>query len=217
MIDLLINNVNNPFWSEIIKFYSYRYNITKIIESIIKNPTLQSLNIGYECLINRAFIDNNLKIELENIITKGIFSYNKDIAKISAEFRLYKRLEDMKKDNLKIFIDNSLITNAEYQLFIDDIIKKNYKPLHWKTNRFVKENINKPIFGISSKDALEFCNWLNTKYDKKIKYRLPLKEELNNFNNDRVKFWYKNTSNDYFIYGLNAIDIKNIKTYKKKE
>ena len=78
-------------------------------------------------------------------------------------------------------IDMSYITCAEYQLFIDEKLKadEHRQPDHWKSYRFPPGDAQKPITGVRSSDAEEFCEWLTQQQSAPIfKYRLPTVAEV---------------------------------------
>ncbi len=81
-------------------------------------------------------------------------------------------------------IDMSYITCAEYQLFIDEGLKANEhrQPDHWKSYRFPPGDAKKPITGVRSSDAKEFCEWLNQQQSVLgFKYRLPTLAEVEEY------------------------------------
>jgi hypothetical protein len=79
------------------------------------------------------------------------------------------------------YIDDTLVTCAEYQLFIDEMHEqgKYYQPDHWASYQFPKGQALKPILGIRQSDAVWFHEWLTTQEGKKWKFRLPTQTEAN--------------------------------------
>lgn len=78
-----------------------------------------------------------------------------------------------------IYIDNTLVTCAEYQLFIDEMRKlgRYYQPDHWRTYQFPFNYGKKPVTGIRIVAAQAFCEWLSRDNHGKFEYRLPTLEE----------------------------------------
>jgi formylglycine-generating enzyme required for sulfatase activity len=70
-----------------------------------------------------------------------------------------------------IYIDETLITCAEYQLFIDQRRKKGkyFQPDHWKFQEFPAGQAREPILGVRFSDAKAFCDWLTNR--KKDEFR----------------------------------------------
>jgi len=83
-----------------------------------------------------------------------------------------------------IEIDMSYITCAEYQLFIDEKLKagKHRQPDHWTSYRLLPGDAKKPIAGVRSSDAEEFCEWLNQQQSAQgFKYRVPTLAEVEEY------------------------------------
>lgn len=77
------------------------------------------------------------------------------------------------------YIDDTLVTCAEYQLFIDEMREqgKDYQPDHWPSNRYLTGDAREPIIGLRFYDAQNFCEWLTKKDIGEWKFRLPTSEE----------------------------------------
>ncbi len=79
------------------------------------------------------------------------------------------------------YIDDTLVTCAEYQLFIDEMREqgKYYQPDHWTSYQFSKGQARGPILGVRSSDARVFCEWLSQRNSNKDwNYRLPNLDEI---------------------------------------
>lgn len=81
------------------------------------------------------------------------------------------------------FIDDTLVTCAEYQLFIDEMLEqgKYSEPDHWTSHRFPVGQARKPILGVRLSIAVAFCKWLRDREMSEWEYRLPYKEEAHAF------------------------------------
>lgn len=77
------------------------------------------------------------------------------------------------------YIDDTLVTCAEYQLFIDEMREqgKYYQPDHWTSYQYIKGEAREPIIGTRSSDAISFCEWLTKQNNANGKYRMPTNEE----------------------------------------
>jgi hypothetical protein len=77
------------------------------------------------------------------------------------------------------YIDDTLVTCAEYQLFIDEMREqgKYYQPDHWTSYQFQAGQAREPVLGVRHSCAIAFCEWISAHEEKAWKYRLPKKEE----------------------------------------
>jgi hypothetical protein len=76
-------------------------------------------------------------------------------------------------------IDNSLVTCAEYQLFIDEMRAQGqfFQPDHWASNQFPAGHARAPILGARPSDAKAFCEWLSRRETGEWRFRLPTSDE----------------------------------------
>jgi len=104
--------------------------------------------------------------------------------------------------NENIYIDDSLVICAEYQLFVDEMReqRKFYEPDHWYSYRFPASHAREPILGVRFSDAKAFCTWLLRREKEEWHYRLPTQVEAieNPMRNIR-----SNVSLGFWSIGLN--------------
>jgi hypothetical protein len=83
----------------------------------------------------------------------------------------------------KTSIDDTLVTGAEYQLFIDEMRNqgKYYQPDHWTSYQLPNGQAREPILGVRHSDAVAFCEWLMQKENHERYFLLPTKEEVQSF------------------------------------
>lgn len=76
-------------------------------------------------------------------------------------------------------MDDTLVTCAEYQLFIDEMREegKYYRPDHWSSYQFPEGQAREPILGIRHSDVTAFCDWLSGRDAGNWQYRLPTSTE----------------------------------------
>jgi hypothetical protein len=97
----------------------------------------------------------------------------------------------MQRIDENTYIDDTLVTCAEYQLFIDEMREqgKYYQPDHWTSYQFPKGQAHEPIFGVRYSDAEKFCNWLTQRENGEWRFRLPIQKEADSI---CVKYLAKN-------------------------
>ena len=128
--------------------------------------------------------------------------------RLAANFLLKRRLNNLVKIDNNVEIDRGYITCAEYQLFIDDMRQegKNIQPDHWTSLRFPPGSAKKPVTGVRSGDAEEFCQWLTRKESiSRFSYRLPNLAETTRFlaTTEGIGFWCKK-ENTLTISGITS-------------
>lgn len=107
----------------------------------------------------------------------------------------------MQRINENTYIDDSLVTCAEYQLFIDEMREqgKYYQPDHWVSYQFPKGQSREPILGVRHADAVAFCEWLSNQTMEEWVFRLPVLEEANflpvkNLGDKSLGYWLNNAN-----------------------
>lgn len=172
----LVKRVGESWWHETIRLYSALADPTAIITACMNLQPLSTdaLTLAFECL-DEGFISepsprDHLEQQLEARL-KGAAPQQQIIGKA----RLIRRLRHMPSLS---FLNSSLITCAEYQLFLDEqrAAGRSYQPDHWSGSQFQPAERAKPMLGIRPSDAIAFCEWL-TMQDPEWHYRLPTPEE----------------------------------------
>jgi hypothetical protein len=81
------------------------------------------------------------------------------------------------------YIDDTLVTCAEYQLFIDEMREqgKYYQPDHWTSCQFPAGQARAPVLGVRFSDAIAFCEWLTQHETGEWFYRLPISLEAEEY------------------------------------
>jgi len=85
----------------------------------------------------------------------------------------------MQRIDENTYIDDTLVTCAEYQLFIDEMREqgKLYQPDHWTSYQFPAGQAREPILGLRHSDAEAFCDWLTQRENAEWRYRLSTQKE----------------------------------------
>lgn len=119
------------------------------------------------------------------------------------------------------YIDDTLVTCAEYQLFIDEMREqgKYYQPDHWTSYQFPAGKARKPIVGVRSTDVFFFCEWLTKQGGGDWCYRLPTHDETQNYHLQSIittsnGFWnssdgYEFVVNGYGVPNFYELDVSN--------
>ena len=155
-VQLLLENIQLTWWHETIRLFAAKNDTTALVNAALDDPTRDSLSIAYDCAEEGKSLEPQTRARLEEF---SLESADADIAQLAARVKLTRRLNQLLRLDDETQIDRSLISRAEYQLFlIEQGIwfgkDKTAKP--WYT----PENPLRPETGISLNDALEFCRWL---------------------------------------------------------
>ncbi|BAY20238.1 hypothetical protein NIES21_61080 (plasmid) [Anabaenopsis circularis NIES-21] len=184
---VLINNINNSWWDETIRLYAAKNDISGLIGAALQNPTIISLRIAYDCLLEGKSVRANIRQQLESTLLSGLDSPDPQIFQLAAEVKLARRLNNFVRIDEQLAIDSdSYITCAEYQLFLNKTGER-CQPKHWQSNTFPVGDAKKTITNISWENANKFCLWLkswsekqglNSKLTESLTfYRLATKDE----------------------------------------
>ncbi len=114
------------------------------------------------------------------MITQGIEGTDSERQRITTEALLARRLGQMHALNEQTFIDTTLVTHAEYQLFLNEMHSrgKDYQPDHWADFTFPAGQGRQPALGVRHSDAQAFCVWLSERVGGVWRYRLPDEKDL---------------------------------------
>lgn len=148
----------------------------------------------------------------------------------SAHIKIGRRVAALLNSPDSIAFDNTYITSAEYQLFIDDRLRfgEYRQPDHWPYPNIQTGKADLPILGVRGTDAIAFSEWLTIKTRSLILdyyrmgllnsdrmphfyFRLPTKAELDSEtnSNELIGSWCKD-NNMISLCGLTESQLKNL-------
>ena len=134
--------------------------------------------------------------------------------KLASQTVLERRLQSLDSPAASQ-LDPTFITNAEYQLFIDDMQAQDryFQPLHWTEETFPAGQADQPVTGVTPYGAFEFCNWLTEKYGgSAVRYRLPNSSELpetpSNDWPDVPMAWHQSAIKEFVLPPLNQAQLQ---------
>lgn len=217
---ILIDNIDNSWWHETIRLYAAQGDATSIIDACLVNEDLSSamLTLAIQCIDEAGQVSQEARIRLENVLSVGLDDSNTQL--MIAETLLSIRVSSMHRISESKYIDRLPITNAEYQLFINEQ-GFYYVPDTWKGENYKKGSGRNVVTGIRPNDAESFCRWLSAKFAGEWYFRLPTLDELHNeFNEVNYRhpdllrgYWCKEVDNNYTFFSIDSpvdINIENI-------
>jgi energy-coupling factor transporter ATP-binding protein EcfA2 len=164
---MLTRFIDDTWWEETIRLYAAQQDASNLIWAALQKQTVQSLSLAYDCMREALSVsDRSVRTELELLLDKGLESDDPNLFRLAVEVRLSRRLKELVRLDDAIEIDRTLITAAEYQLFIDEMQQSGsrHHPDHWSSDRFLPGTAHEPIRGLRSADAQEFCEWLTYRF-----------------------------------------------------
>lgn len=182
--DELVKHVEDSWWHESIRLYAAQSDATNVVKACLslKKPSVVALTLAMECLEEAREVKPELR-SIFNRIAQSVEHERPDVRHLAAEVLLALRLRRLVRVDEDRYIDNSLVTHAEYQLFLEEeAAYANYHvPEHWKTNQFPPGDGRSPVVGVRPASAEALCDWL-TRRDAVTQWRirLPYANELEN-------------------------------------
>ncbi len=179
---LLVDKIEKDEWHETIRLYCALADATILIMVCLSREPLsvELLKLALDCKQEAKQVQPVAAARLDTLLNQGVEHTNPEIRRVVAETLLKWRLDQMVGLNYKTYIDVSLVSCAEYQVFLDvqQAQDQYHQPDHWTTSQYPSSQGRIPILGVRPSDALAFCAWLTEHDSGTWHYRLPKPEEL---------------------------------------
>jgi hypothetical protein len=177
MEDELVDFVGEDWWHETLRLYAAQTDASPLVAACLAGepPSIPALILAIECREEALELAPTLRAQLEKVLTEGVEDADPDRWRAVAEALLGLRLRHMVRVDEDRYLDNSLVTHAEYQLFLDEKRAQGayYQPDHWTDLQFPQGQGRAPVVGIRPSDAAAFCEWLTGREAGEWHYRLP--------------------------------------------
>ena len=177
----LLSHVEASWWHETILLYCAQADATAILEACIAQslPSLEALTLAIDCAEEARTVKAEVKERLYLLLEQGINDAEPERRNVIAEALLKRRLMQMIPLQGATFVDTSLVTCAEYQLFLDEqrTHGHNAAPDTWSDDTFPQGHGRDSLRGVRLGDAKTFCHWLTERDREGQSYRLPRREE----------------------------------------
>ncbi len=210
----LVQRVEDSWWHEVIRLYTAQADATQIIRACVvrKTPSVLALTLAMECLDEAREVGAEVRFIAERL-EQSVENENPEVRRIGAEVLLQLRLRRMVRLSEGRYTDNSFVSHAEYQLFLDAEMASGrfHQPDHWRSEQFPPGCGREPVVGIRPLDAEAFCKWLTVKEQNGWQYRLPTEKErdINNLlqeelaENQFVSHWYRGSQHHRVAHASN--------------
>jgi hypothetical protein len=181
----LYDHINDDWWHEVIKLYTAQTDATKVITVCLDQdpPSAKALSLAIQCLEEAQQVKPELRETAERILLVYAEDAEPEIRTIIGQALMSNRLKHLSALSPTIFIDTKLVTNAEYQIFVDDMLFRgsgDFHPVHWGQKSFPTGTAHQPVTGLSPDDSLAFCEWLTELHagSGEWYFRMPVKNEI---------------------------------------
>ncbi len=177
----LIGQIGEGWWDETIRLYAAQTDATSIIAACLqeKPPAPPVLSLAIDCVTEARRIDPTIRADFDQTLEQSMESQDPEQRALGAEAKLSSRLRWMVRESDTFFIDSGLLTNIEYQLFVDEMLARGrfHFPDSWTKPVFPAGEAMLPVSGIRPEDSIAFCEWLTARDLWLSRYRIPTSSE----------------------------------------
>jgi energy-coupling factor transporter ATP-binding protein EcfA2 len=178
----LVTRVDDSWWHETIRLYVAQTDATPVIAACLADdpPSVPALTLAIECIEEARGVQPEVRERLDTVLEQGVEDPDPERRQIVAEALLALRLRRMVRVDEDKYVDNSLITHAEYQLFLDKqrALGNYHQPDHWQGYQFATDQGRVPVVGVRPSDAVAFCERLTEREAGEWRYRPPMPGEV---------------------------------------
>jgi len=176
---LLAEKIDQEWWHETIRLYVAEGDATPILEACFRQVPLriQPMILAIDCIQEAQRVDPSWRQRLENLITDS----DEQHRRLFGEAMLVIRQRRLTRVNETNAVDTTFLTNAEYQVFIDEMgdDRTNLAPRHWEEGHFSKGEGSFPVAVLLYSQADAFCRWMTSKFGgSSWEFRIPSKSML---------------------------------------
>ncbi|MGB0385338.1 MAG: GTP-binding protein [Ardenticatenaceae bacterium] len=193
------SRLEDCWWHETIRAYCARTDASAIITACLRlqKPPLSLLRLAIGCVQEARFVQIEVQKRLESILHQEAQDADPARRRVGSQGWLRLRLESMMPVNDKLYVADSLITNAEYQLFIDEQPAPEMGSSDRLLPHFPPGDALNPVIGLSSNDAVAFCEWLTERERQGWRYRLPYSGEFSPLV-EKVGYWTQSETENLY-------------------
>ena len=214
-ISILSCNIRSDWWQETVRLFAAQGDATDIVIAALNDLSLYTLSLAVECVDDGGRVSPDVRGRLYDTVEFNLDSQDHAMARLAARVKLSQRLRKFQKLSPTVEVDTSLITCAEFQVFLDQQRENGYflQPRHWHSLRFPDGSGRQPVLGVELHEARLFCRWASdTIASIDCTYRLPNRSEGESSQNfrDNGGFWYvdNKTSRGIIHPGFNEPELR---------
>ncbi|HSL46357.1 MAG TPA: NACHT domain-containing protein [Anaerolineales bacterium] len=202
--EYLYDKLNDGGWNETIRLFVALADGTFVLRKVREQdaPTSEVLSLAIDTLDEAKNLDETEKQEFERWLDEMAKNASEEKRGLIAKAKLYSRIRGMQSLESNISVDKGLISNLEYQYFLDEMRKRDVYlyPDHWQTYTYPNSKNAEPVLGIRGEDAAEFCEWL-THLDKNATvFALPTANQPSVVHKMDQTFWIQDQGKSQVKY-----------------
>ena len=181
LFQVLANKIGNSWWHETIQLFCDRADAHSLLQSCLDYPGAPApvLALIGHCLEQSSPLEPALHVRCERLIEEHLDDPDPAKRQAAAGIWLRERVRAMISVGNGTYRDSSLLTCAEYQLFLDAqrLYGRFFQPDHWQTASVPEGQFRGAVLGVRASDAWAFCRWLTEQDQEGWQYRLPKADE----------------------------------------
>src|SRR5579883_655980 len=178
---VLLDHITQSWWHETARLYCAQADASAIVSAcLVGNPPAFALSLAIDSCEEAQEIQPQVSNHLETSLIQRLEDPDLERRQLVAEALLERRLQRMLHLHHETYIATTLITNAEYQVFLNQQMARGnfYQPDHWHAHCFPPYQASASVSGMRYSDAKAFCAWLTARDTNLWRYRLPQENEL---------------------------------------
>jgi hypothetical protein len=174
----LAGRIKNEWWHATIRLYCAQTDASTILSACLREApvSLPVLILAIECAEEAPVLSDRVRGQLDEALSRYAEDPDELRRCIVAEALLALRLRRMERIAEGYYAANSLLTCAEYQLFLDDLGETAIQraPDHWPAAHYPDGTARQPVLGVRMEDAQAYCAWLTERLRGEWEIRLPV-------------------------------------------
>ncbi|MCB9078101.1 MAG: NACHT domain-containing protein [Anaerolineaceae bacterium] len=178
----LLARVTDPWWYDTVRCYGALGHYDAVLEACLTGgePLAPVLRLALDFLAEAQDVSQPIRARVEASLEQALENDNSERRRQAAAMLLARRTHTMQPSGDGALATASPITQAEYQLFLEDRRAEGHyhQPDHWLNLRFPAGQGQLPVTGVRPSDAVAFCEWLTRREGSFWRYRLPRAGEI---------------------------------------
>lgn len=178
-----LDQVHDGWWHETLLLYAAQTDATVLLQACLTAQPASSnaLWLAIESVEEAREVQPEVRMQVQTLMEQGVEDDDPVLRRLVAEVLLTRRLRhQMNQLDERRYVATSLMTCAEFQLFLDEQLAQNRwcQPGHWRSARFPVGRGRTPVLGVRRLEAIAFCDWLTAREEGDWCYRIPGAEEI---------------------------------------